>query len=198
MPAASPQKRTRMSAADRRIALLEGARELVQQIGTERLTMDGLAAHCGVNKALPYTHFKNKDDVLLALYELTNAELDELVAVATEGLETFEDRIEAVVNTWVSYMNSGRDVPTLQQARTADGTLEKIREERVNGIIEFIATEIRSGRKIGPRRAKIAAAILVAGTQGLVYIYDNPDLDKKQLVDAYIKMAFASIDAMTD
>lgn len=198
MPAASPQKRTRMSAADRRVALLEGARELVQQIGTERLTMDGLAAHCGVNKALPYTHFKNKDDVLLALYEMTNAELDDLVAVAMDGLDTFEDRIEAVVNTWVSYMNSGRDVPTLQQARTADGTLERIREERVNGIIEFIAGEIRSGRKIGPRRAKIAAAILVAGTQGLVYIYDNPDLNKKQLVDAYIKMAFASIDAMTD
>ncbi|MGB1087228.1 MAG: TetR/AcrR family transcriptional regulator, partial [Alphaproteobacteria bacterium] len=108
---AEVQPRKRLKAADRRRVFLDAAHEIVRTSGTERLTMDGLAAHCGVNKALPYRFFKNRDAVLVALYEQTNEEIDAMVLPAVEKAQNFEARLEAVVEGWVSFMESGRDLP---------------------------------------------------------------------------------------
>lgn len=194
----APQKRKRLSAADRRAAILQGAQELIRDQGTERLTMDGLAAYCGINKALPYSHFKNKDDVIVALYNQLNGEIDQLVTQAIENLEGFEQRIAGVVHTWIDFMESGRDVPSLQQARTASGELEQVREERLNAIAQFIASEIVAGTAMPMDKAFTVAAILIAGTQGLVHVYENTNISARELADTYIEMALGSIKAMNN
>ncbi|MGB0920256.1 MAG: TetR/AcrR family transcriptional regulator [Alphaproteobacteria bacterium] len=195
---AEVQPRKRLKAADRRRVFLDAAHEIVRTSGTERLTMDGLAAHCGVNKALPYRFFKNRDAVLVALYEQTNEEIDAMVLPAVEKAQNFEARLEAVVEGWVSFMESGRDLPSLQQARTADGSLEAIRDARVAGIVDFISDEIMAGRDVNKRDAYLVAAVLVAGTQGLVHIIQSTPLSAKELAKGYLKMAMGAIDRMAE
>ncbi len=46
--------------------------------------MEGIAARGGVSKALPYRHFDNADDVLMALYQREMALLAERVTARLE------------------------------------------------------------------------------------------------------------------
>ena len=52
---------------DRSVQVLEIARKLFQQHGYLGLNMDRIACELGVAKGTIYQHFKNKEDVILAL-----------------------------------------------------------------------------------------------------------------------------------
>lgn len=49
-------------------ALLEAARDLVEQQGFEALTMSAVAERAGVSRRAPYLHFSTRTDLLTALY----------------------------------------------------------------------------------------------------------------------------------
>jgi AcrR family transcriptional regulator len=61
-----------------RVALLDGARQAVEQTGT-KLTMSQIATGAGVAKATLYNHFRTRDAVLAALLE---DEVARVIAVA--------------------------------------------------------------------------------------------------------------------
>ncbi|HET9691121.1 MAG TPA: helix-turn-helix domain-containing protein [Acidimicrobiales bacterium] len=72
-------------APERRTQLLEAAAELVADRGVVGFTMEGLAAHAGVSKALPYRHFDNADHVLVELYQLEVNALAGRILAAIRG-----------------------------------------------------------------------------------------------------------------
>lgn len=48
---------------------------LIQQEGIEKLSLRKMAALCGVSEAAPYSHFKNKEDLLRAMQEYVMEQL---------------------------------------------------------------------------------------------------------------------------
>ncbi len=52
-----------------RNALIETGIELINREGLEKLSLRKVAALCGVSQAAPYSHFKNKEDLLMAMQE---------------------------------------------------------------------------------------------------------------------------------
>jgi len=54
---------------DLRNALIDKGIELINQEGIEKLTLRKVASMCSVSQAAPYSHFKNKEDLLLAMQE---------------------------------------------------------------------------------------------------------------------------------
>jgi AcrR family transcriptional regulator len=81
----------RLSRADRRAQLLDAAAALVVELGSEALTMERLGEWAGVSKALPYSHFGNADDVLVALYYRYIGELGDRVLGAIEQVDADDD-----------------------------------------------------------------------------------------------------------
>lgn len=48
-----------------RIELIEKGIELVEEYGMQQLSLRKVAQECNVSHAAPYSHFKNKDDLIL-------------------------------------------------------------------------------------------------------------------------------------
>ena len=59
----------RLRKEDRRVQLLEVARGIVRQQGTEALTLGYLAERANVTKPIPYDHFGDREGLLMALYQ---------------------------------------------------------------------------------------------------------------------------------
>ena len=88
----------RLTGNERKTNFLAAAHALIRQRGLEALTMEGLAAHCNVNKALPYRHFANRDDVLVALFDHESSEFDAACEGNERGVRLRSEAQPAVTN----------------------------------------------------------------------------------------------------
>lgn len=74
----------RLSWDERHRQLLDTARQMVGEIGTDGLTLARLAKRAGVSKPVAYDHFGRRADLLLELYRL----------IDTEKVASFRERME--------------------------------------------------------------------------------------------------------
>ncbi len=91
---------TRLTKEDRREQLLDAAATLIVELGPDALTMERLGERSGVSKALPYSHFDNADDVLMALYFRYVGELGIRVIAALEQARHDDDLVVTVVGAY--------------------------------------------------------------------------------------------------
>jgi AcrR family transcriptional regulator len=126
--------RARLSRGDRREQLLDATATLLVERGDGAVTMERVAEWAGVSKALPYSHFDNSDDVLVALYQRVVGELGERVVTALETSDPEDDRVALLVAT---YFDTVADLGPILGAVTAPGSR---------------TSELGDGdRKVGPR-----------------------------------------------
>ncbi|MAM76803.1 MAG: TetR family transcriptional regulator [Tistrella sp.] len=62
----------KMPKAERRAQLLETAREMVRESGTDALSLGSLAERAGVSKPITYNHFGTRSGLMIALYREIN------------------------------------------------------------------------------------------------------------------------------
>lgn len=132
------QSKKKLTAADRRHAIIEAAVPLFAQEGFKGVTTKELAATAGVSEALLYRHFPSKE----ALYEevqdhccQTNSELKELFAALTPSTETLVSLLFFQAKVVVEKINldSGREemFPRLMvQSLLHDGVFSRLFVER--------------------------------------------------------------------
>lgn len=158
--------------------------------------MEGLATYCGVNKALPYQHFANRDDLLVALYEKEIQNFDTRNAAAAESDEGFEAKLRTLVNTWYEDVRSGTGTPELMQARTRSGVLEARRKVRMQIAVDYVADLIQESYDVKRDQAKLAASVLLAGSQGLAAFWRISDEDHAALTESFITMSIGAVEAI--
>jgi len=88
---AATQKR--LSKPERRQQLLQTAQAIVEEAGTESLTLQTLASRAGVTKPIAYEHFGSREGALIALYR--RLDMDQMAATR-EALEQAPDTLDAV------------------------------------------------------------------------------------------------------
>jgi len=81
----------RMSRGQRRHQLLDVAAALLAEGDTQIVTMERVAEHAGVSKALPYAHFENAEALLVTLYRRASVDLGESIWRALEDADDDED-----------------------------------------------------------------------------------------------------------
>lgn len=85
-------------AVDRAAAVRDALRRLVAQRGFHGASMSAIAAEAGVATGTAYTHYGSKDEVVLAAYLETKAELG---AAATAGLDPEAPAAELFRAIWL-------------------------------------------------------------------------------------------------
>lgn len=80
--------------------ILEAARVLANELGAARLTTNAMADEAGISVGNLYYHFRNKDDVLLALFRQFEGQIAPLMELNTD-LTTLDDWIGWWLN-WFS------------------------------------------------------------------------------------------------
>jgi len=106
--AARPQSegttRRRLSAADRRSAILAAALEVFSERGFTGASLEDVAAHGGVSKALIYEHFASKRELERALLEMHVHELLGRVTAAIASARGEEERLRAGVDAFLAFV----------------------------------------------------------------------------------------------
>ena len=106
------QKKFKYHHGNLRDALLIAARELLESDGVEGLSLRALAKATGVTQAAPYSHFRDKDDLLAAIAEEGFQRLALQMAEDATGAASTRQRLERLM---VSYIRFARENKALFQ-----------------------------------------------------------------------------------
>lgn len=128
-PAVAPRRR--LSKQDRHAQLLEVARELIRDAGTDELTLGRLAERAGVTKPLVYDHFGDRSGILAELYRAFEIRqrktLDAALLGAGPGLpEVAAVMAEAYIDC---SLKEGRELAGVIAALAGSSTLSLLRQE---------------------------------------------------------------------
>lgn len=160
-PVAQSTTRRRLPAGERRELLLDAATAVLQELGPDGVTMEGIAARAGVNKALPYRHFDNAQAVLVELYVRFNRELGSRILAAVAAEDTVEDRIAAAVSAFFDVARDNRALLLLLGRTPEAGSITADAEART-GAQQFLIGLMTESFGV-PRRDALAVAEVMVG-----------------------------------
>jgi AcrR family transcriptional regulator len=131
MSDSSVAPRQRLSKELRHAKLLEAARELIRDSGTDEFTLGRLAERAGVTKPLVYNHFGDRAGVLAELYREFEARQRETLAAAlkdaTPELSTVAGLVAgAQIECCIA---EGRELADVVSALAGSATLSHVRQE---------------------------------------------------------------------
>lgn len=95
-----------MRGEDRRDHLLDEAARLLVGQGPAAMSMERLAEAAGVSKALPYKHFDNVEDVLVALYRRETSALGQAIWRALSRAGPGDDLVRISVRTYFDQLTA--------------------------------------------------------------------------------------------
>jgi AcrR family transcriptional regulator len=191
---ATPRKR--LTSAERREHFLDMAAEIVAEQGVSALTMEGVAARAGVNKALGYRYFANSDALLVALFERETEAFDLRINEAIEPCTTLDEQLRALVDVYLDSVTEGALIRTLEQPKRDIGPFEERRIAREHRGVDRLALLLRSHYHLSRKTATTAAAVFATGMQGLIGVWLTTGWSRAELVDRYVTMAIGSMEAL--
>lgn len=143
-------------------ALLDAARSLLSEGGTEALTFPALAERTGLARSSVYEYFRSRAAVVEELCEVDFPVWAAEVSAAMEGAETAEGKVEAYVRRQLDLVGDRRHraVVAISAAELDAGAREKIRAAH-GGLVVMIGEALAS---LGHAEPRLAAMLL----QGVV------------------------------
>src|ERR687885_2023915 len=103
------QTRKRLSAGDRRTAILESALEVFSRHGYNGASIDEIAQAAGISKALIYEHFPSKKDLHVSLLERHVQEIFTRLAQTADTDEPGEVRLRNGVDAFFEWVETNRE-----------------------------------------------------------------------------------------
>ena len=83
--------------------LIKAGLQMIQENGIGKVSLRKLAEICNVSEAAPYSHFKNKDELLTAIQEYVTEQLQECLEDAYKKSEN-KDSPETILNMGKAYV----------------------------------------------------------------------------------------------
>src|SRR5437764_5949578 len=108
-PKSQPSSRKRLTAEDRRAAILDAALEVFGHRGYHAASIDEIAHAAGISKALIYEHFPSKRDLHVSLLEVHVHEIFGRLADSAATSEPGEVRLRAGVDAFLGWAEEHGD-----------------------------------------------------------------------------------------
>jgi AcrR family transcriptional regulator len=199
MPRAARSRppRRRLNRIEREASLLDAADAIVAREGVEALTMEALAARAGVNKALGYRFFANRDEVLLALWDRETSAFDRRVREAIAPAEGLEAQLRAILDVWLDVVETGGGtLGRLDAPGVGPPALERRRRARTEGVLAFLAGLFRAEYPVSQQDALTSAAVLGSGAQGLAALQAHTGWPRRRLTTTFVRLCVGAIEAV--
>lgn len=94
---------TRITGAARRERLLDAAAQIVLEQGVAAVTMEAVALRNGVNRAMTYRYFTDRDDLLGQLLHREYVRQTEHITAQTDAVADLEGAIRYALRHWFSH-----------------------------------------------------------------------------------------------
>lgn len=173
-------RKTKEEALVTRCAILDTAERVFRARGVAATSLAAIAAAAGVTRGAIYWHFRNKNDLLMALFERVSLPMEQMLAAAAIDTEdpfarlrelsiqvlrlvTRDERTRCVFETMLTRCERTDEIAALTQRQM------HCRADAVQVIQGIFRDAVRRGSLppgVNPRRAAIG---LVAYVDGLIY-----------------------------
>ncbi|MBP0447851.1 TetR/AcrR family transcriptional regulator [Roseomonas sp. SSH11] len=113
-----PPARRRLSREDRHAQLIDTARRIVREEGTDALTLGRLAEQAGVTKPVVYDHFETRNGLLAALYRDYDARQASVMEAALAACDpNLVARAKVIASAYVECsLTEGQEIPGVAAA----------------------------------------------------------------------------------
>jgi AcrR family transcriptional regulator len=111
------QKRFRYHHGQLREALIAAALDILEREGIDHLSLRALARATNVTQAAPYSHFKDKDDLLSVVAETGFQRLALQMAEDAAGTHNVQERIEKLMGSYIRFAVANRALFQLMFSR---------------------------------------------------------------------------------
>jgi len=193
--------RRRLPRERRRELILEAAGELFAERGYAGARLEDIAARAGITKQLLYRHFTDKGALYLALLARHRDDLESFAA-AVPSAGALEERLRAVVEVWLDYVESHAYAWKLLFRDTGGGPEIQAFRVAVHARARDVLVALLVGlgeRRLPQREVEPLAELLSMGQAALVLWWmDDPARPRDAVVDAIVRVwhgVLAPVDA---
>jgi AcrR family transcriptional regulator len=196
--------RKRLSAVERREAILDAALDVFARRGYHGSSIDEIAHAAGISKALIYEHFPSKRDLHVSLLERSVQEVFERLADAAATSDPGEVRLRAGVDAFLRFAEERgaafrmvfRDAVEPEVAEL----LMTVQAQAAAAVAGMIASEPRAGRG-DPRRDRIGIEMLGRQLTGAVQSLalwwgEHPEIPRERVVDSVMNFAWIGLERL--
>jgi AcrR family transcriptional regulator len=170
--------RKRENTAIRQKQIIDAARKVIIEYGSEHVTVRGIAKEVGISEADIYRHFRSKRDILSLLAEHIEENLvGDLTRTSTSG-DTFLEILDSVLRSHLSAIEQRRGISfqvIAEIVSLGDKELNQKISGTINKYIALLKDLLSEGVKRGEVRDDIeleaAATLSFSMMQGLVNIW---------------------------
>ena len=196
--------RKRLTAEQRREAILDAALEVFARRGFHGSSIDEIAHAAGVSKALIYEHFPSKRDLHVSLLERHTQEIFELLAEAAATSDPGDVRLRAGVDAFLEFVEHRRDAFRMLFRDAVEPDVAEIvasvQRQAAAAVAGLIATEPRATPE-SPERDRQAVEMvgqqLTGAVQSLaIWWGDHPEVPREVLVDSVMNFAWVGLERL--
>lgn len=119
--------------------MLETAREIARERGTDALTLGALAERAGVSKPITYSHFETRSGLMIALYkEINDRQVRDLEKALTHQPADLDVVASVMSQAYMDcYAAVGPEWHAIGAALKGDAQMEAYQREMVDGHVDF-------------------------------------------------------------
>src|SRR5919202_2152551 len=203
-PPTSRPTRKRLSAEDRRQAILDAALEVFSRRGFNGASIDEIAQAAGISKALIYEHVPSQRELHISLLERHVQEIFARMAQSADTRDPGEVRLRAGVDAFLEWAETHRDAFRLLFRDTFElevaEVLNRLQAQATGAIAALIAAE-PAEHPPSEWGADLAVAIealaqqLSGAVQSLaIWWQTHPDVERRWLVDRVMEYAWIGLE----
>jgi AcrR family transcriptional regulator len=203
---AAPTRR-RLTAEERRSAILDAALTAFSQKGYHATSLDDIAREAGVSKALIYEHFASKQELHADLIARNGRELTQRVAGALSGVEveSTSERLATGLEAFFAFVEERRDAWRMLFRDAADPESSAVLDrmvEQVTAEVTLLISQDPGARELtrvgDDRSLRLLAEMLVGGAQSMANWWtDHPDAPRSQLVEIAMDFAWLGLERLS-
>ncbi len=174
--------------------ILEVSRSMLIEKGFGKMSMRKIAAAANVSATSIYLHFKNKDELLLALMEDSIAQLAEALSNSINGNGDALYKLETLADTFLRFaLERPQEYEIIYMVRPEEmPKFPKDKFQHIRKVYEMLADIIEEGRQQGQLDVDdplVSAYTLWAQLHGIVSVILSRRLDTRIARDKFIEQA---------
>ena len=160
----------RTSTGNKRERILDAAVVEIARRGYAATTVAMIARRAGVADGTIYLYFKNKDEILVQLFERAMNRFIDEGRERLDGLVGAEERLRAIIELHLELVGRDRDMAIITQVELRHSLhfMEELSRAQVGQYLAVIAQVVDEGRREGVFRAEIDALFAAKAIFGVL------------------------------
>jgi AcrR family transcriptional regulator len=202
----SEKPRRRLTAEERRRAILNAAQEVFAGRGYHGSSIDEIAQAAGISKALIYEHFPSKKDLHVSLLDMHVQELFDRLAASAATDEPGDVRLRRGLDAFLGWVEEQRGAFRMVFRDAADpevaDVVRRVQSQATAAVAALMATEpmvpaaSEQARELGIR---MLAQQLTGGMQALALWWDeNPEVPRSVVLDSAMDFCWLGLERVRD